>query len=147
VSAHEVTGPSIFFGTYNHGIRLRGSNHFSVSGHLVADFIHGGADRVNIAMRVIPDSMFIVGDVIAYAAIAGSSPLTDQVLNKRLLERSAVGNVCVIGIVSRNVRSVSLSSTAGIGIPGRIAVVLSTVFLNREAPQNGTSCARFCDPI
>src|SRR5512138_3508013 len=97
---------------------------------------------MNVAMRLVPDAVLVVEQVILKAAARCRTERADEVLHPALLQRHAVRRIGVVRIVPRDLRvGPLLDAVARSGIPLPVAAGLRAVLRDRIARELAAAAA------
>ena len=148
VAAVKVAAPAPFFRTYDERVWIGATDLRAVVLDARQNLVHGGAGRVHVTMRGVPDAVLVVQDVVARRGAGGQAPFVHHRLHPLLLIGGTAGDVGVVGIVARHVLPGGLqNAVAGIGEPLGVVAGLSAVFGLRKTGELGAAGPQLGHPV
>ena len=143
----EIAAPAPFLGTDDSRTCIDRFDHVAEVDHLLADFPFRRADRMHVAVRALPDAVFVVEDVELQAVACREAPLRHEVLHPRFLRYRAGRHARIVGIVAADVLAAAENAVTGIRKPLPIGILLRAIFRLREACELAAPVADLRDPV
>src|SRR5439155_24083420 len=148
VAAVKVAAPAPFFRTYDERVWIDAADLRAVVLDARQNLVHGGAGRVHVTMRGVPDAVLVVEEVVARRGAGGQAPFVHHRLHPLLLMGGTAGDVGVVGIVGRHVLPGGRqNAVSGIGEPLGVVAGLSAVFGLRKTGRRGAAGPQLGHPV